>query len=131
MTKIISHYLISLIIFLAIDLVWLGIVAKNIYQQQLGQLMRPNPNWYAAIIFYAIYVVGILVFIVYPYQQNLTKMLLMAALFGFIAYATFDLTSLAVIKNWPLKMTIIDLIWGTGLTSAVAMLSAKILNFFK
>ncbi|MDX9893198.1 MAG: DUF2177 family protein [Patescibacteria group bacterium] len=131
MTKIISHYLISLIIFLAIDLVWLGMVAKNIYQQQLGQLMRPNPNWLAAIIFYAIYVVGILVFIVYPYQQNLTKVLLMGALFGFIAYATFDLTSLAVIKNWPLKMTIIDLIWGAVLTGSVAILSAKVLSFFK
>jgi uncharacterized membrane protein len=113
--------------FLAIDAVWLGLVAKDFYAKHLGYLMAEQPNLIAALIFYLIFVVAILVLIVLPtLEAPLSKTLLMAALFGFASYATYDLTNLATVKDWPLLVTIVDLIWGTSIATATAFIARLI-----
>jgi len=118
-------YFATLIAFFAIDMVWLGLVARSFYRKYLGFLLAPNPNWLAAIIFYLLFIVGILVFVVVPGLKgnSLKTTLLYAALFGLITYATYDLTNLATVKNWPLLVTVVDLIWGTILSVAVSFVS--------
>lgn len=115
-------YLLTFAAFLAIDGVWLGLVAKNLYRKYLGFLMTPNTVWLAALLFYLLYVVGVLVFAVVPGLQagSLGRTVLLGALLGLIAYATYDLTNLATVKGWPVLITAIDLAWGTVLTAAVA-----------
>lgn len=115
-------YFIALPTFFAIDLVWLGLIAKNFYRQQIGALMRPDVNWAAAIIFYLIFIAGLVVFVIAPAMEkgSWVQALLYGALFGLVCYATYDLTNLAVTKDWPLIVTIVDLIWGAVLAMAVA-----------
>lgn len=129
--KLLVHFMITLFVFLGIDLIWLGFIAKNIYANAIGHLMSANVNWPAAIIFYIIFVVGILYFVVEPalIHQNLTKLFISAALFGFVTYATFDLTSLATLKDWPLNITFIDLAWGTSLSLLVSNISYYLIKF--
>lgn len=128
--KFMIHYLITFLVFFAIDLVWLGVIAKNLYANALSHLMAPSVNWIAAVIFYASFVVGILVFVVEPAlaNPNLTRLVMTAALFGFITYSTYDLTNLATLKEWPLHITIIDLIWGTSLSTLVSVISVWIIG---
>jgi len=116
-------YFATLIAFFAIDLVWLGLVARSFYRKHLGFLMAPSPNWTAAIIFYLLFVLGILVFVVLPGLEanSLRTTLLRAALFGLICYATYDLTNLATVKDWPLLVTVVDLAWGTVLSVVVSL----------
>jgi uncharacterized membrane protein len=120
-------YLLTFIAFLAIDAVWLGLIAKGFYAKHLGYLMAEQPNLVAALVFYLIFVVAILALIVIPnLQAPLAKTLLMAALFGFASYATYDLTNLATIKDWPLIVTIVDLIWGTSIATITAFIARLI-----
>jgi len=126
----IKMYFITLAVFFVIDLTWLGLIAKNLYSQQLGFIMKENVNWIAAISFYLIFIIGIVYFVVNPaiINDNWKYALFAGMLFGFISYATYDLTNLATLKDWPLKITIIDLIWGTslgGLTSIISFLIYK------
>ena len=116
-------YFATLIAFFAIDIVWLGLVARTMYRKYLGFLMAPSPNWTAAILFYLLFVVGILVFAVLPGLEanSLKATLLRAALFGLISYATYDLTNLATVKDWPLVITVVDMVWGTVLSVAVSL----------
>ena len=125
MIKYLKLYLVSLAAFLAIDMLWLGLVARSFYQQQLGFIMAPSVNWFAAIIFYLLFIVGILFFVVVPGLESgsLKAILLWAALFGLITYATYDLTNLATLKDWPVLLTVVDLIWGTVLSVLVSYLS--------
>ena len=118
-------YLATLIAFFAIDMVWLGFVARTLYRKHLGFLMAASPNWIAAIIFYLLFIVGVLVFVVLPglEDNSLKTTLLRAALFGLITYGTYDLTNLATVKDWPLMITIVDLIWGTALSVMVSYIS--------
>jgi uncharacterized membrane protein len=115
-------YAIALPIFFAIDMVWLGFVAKNFYRDQIGFLMRSDINWAAAIIFYLLFVVGLVVFVIAPaLEKNDWKhALLFGALFGLITYATYDLSNLATLKDWPLLVTVVDLVWGAVLAAAVS-----------
>jgi len=123
-------YLITVPIFFIIDLVWLGVIAKGFYQKHLGYLMRPQINWAAAILFYLLFIIGIVLFAVRPALefQSPMRALVYGALFGFFAYATYDLTNLATVKDWPVIVTAIDLIWGTVLCGAVALGSYVISN---
>lgn len=118
-------YFIALPVFFAIDMVWLGLVAKNFYSKHIGFLMTPNVNWLAAIIFYLLFIAGAVVFVITPAldQKSLMHALLYGALFGLITYATYDLTNLATIKDWPLLVTVIDLIWGMALSAFVSTVS--------
>lgn len=117
-------YLLTFIAFLAVDAVWLGFVAKDFYAKHLGYLMAEQPNLVAALIFYLIFVVAILVLVVLPtLEAPLAKTLLMAAVFGFASYATYDLTNLATVKDWPLLVTVVDLIWGTSIATVTAFIA--------
>ena len=110
-------FLIAFVVFIAVDLVWLGFVARTFYKDQLGDLMAKKVNWTAAMIFYVLYVVGLTVIVIHPAASE--GSVLNAFLFGgfvsFLMYATYDLTNLATLENWPLKMTVVDLIWGASL----------------
>ena len=118
-------YLVSLAAFFAIDMLWLGLVARSFYQQYLGFLMTPSPNWFVAILFYLLFVIGILVFVVLPglRANSLRTTLARAALFGLITYATYDLTNLATLKDWPALLSIVDMLWGTVLSVLVSSIS--------
>lgn len=124
MVYYIKLYFATLLVFFAIDIVWLGLVARTFYAKYLGFLIGPT-NWLAAIIFYLLFIVGILVFVVIPGVKvgSLQMTLIRAALFGLITYATYDLTNLATIKDWPLLITIVDMIWGTVLSLMVSLAS--------
>ena len=117
-------YLITVPVFLAIDMLWLGVVAKSFYQEKLASFLGPV-NWGAAIIFYLIFIVGILIFAVMPAleSQSMLKALVLGALFGFFAYATYDLTNLATLNGWPLSVTLVDMVWGAVLSGSVATVS--------
>lgn len=117
-------YFITLIIFFLVDMIWLGLVAKNFYQDQLGFILSKNPNWLVAIIFYLIFIFGVVYFVILPsLDSSWIIVFINGSLFGFITYATYDLTNLATIQGWPLKVTIIDLIWGTALGGIVSTIS--------
>ena len=118
-------YVVTIPVFFAIDLFWLGIVAKNIYRDNLGDLLSPTVNWTAAITFYLIFIAGILVFAVVPAlrRESLAWAVIYGGLFGFFTYATYDLTNLATLRGWPLKVVLIDIAWGVVLCSAVASAS--------
>jgi uncharacterized membrane protein len=122
MTYYLKLYFATLIAFLAIDMVWLGVVARTVYQNYLGFLLTPTINWIAAVLFYLLFILGILVFVVVPGLENnsLKVTLLRAALFGLITYATYDLTNLATVKNWPVLITVMDMAWGTVLSVVVS-----------
>ena len=118
-------YFLTVPIFFLIDLIWLGVVAKGFYQKNLKYILSPNVNWTAAIIFYLIYIVGILIFAVVPAvtKDSLRHAAVWGALFGFFTYATYDLTNLALLKDWPIIIVIVDILWGVILCSTVATLS--------
>jgi len=118
-------YLATLVAFFVIDMIWLGLVARTFYRKHLGFLLAPNPNWIAAIVFYLLFILGILVFVVVPgvEDDSLRTTLLHAALFGLITYATYDLTNLATVKDWPLLVTVVDLAWGIALSVIVSLVS--------
>jgi len=120
---IIFSYLLTFAVFLIIDMLWLGVIAKNIYQKYLGDFLTDSVNWTAAFIFYFIYVVGISIFVIYPSvnKGSVYHVILMGALFGFFTYATYDLTNLATLKGWPLPIVFIDIIWGSVLSAVVSL----------
>ncbi len=121
----IKLYTIALPVFFAIDMVWLGLVAKNFYRAQVGALMKPDVNWVAAIIFYLIFIAGLVVFVIAPAAEKKSWMhaLLFGALFGLVCYATYDLTNLAVAKDWPFLVTLVDLAWGAILAASVSTIT--------
>ena len=112
-------------VFFVIDIIWLGVVAKSFYRKNLKYILSPDVNWTAAIIFYLIYIAGILIFAVLPAvaKDSLRHAAVWGALFGFFTYATYDLTNLALLKDWPINIVIVDILWGVVLCSAVATLS--------
>lgn len=121
----IKLFAIALPVFFAIDMIWLGFVAKNFYRSQIGFLMKPDINWLAAIVFYLIFITGLVLFVISPALEkgSWTHALLFGALFGFVCYATYDLTNLAVAKDWPLLVTIVDMIWGAVLAGSVSIVA--------
>ena len=123
--SIIKIYLITLPVFFAIDMIWLGFIAKNFYREHIGQLLTPNVNWTAAIIFYLLFILGLVVFVISPAieKQSWVYALAFGAFFGLITYATYDLTNLATLKDWSLTVTIVDLLWGMVLSASVSTIS--------
>ncbi|MCX6285148.1 MAG: DUF2177 family protein [Bacteroidetes bacterium] len=116
-------YFASLAVFFAVDMVWLVLVARSFYKKYLGYIMSPTINWVPAIIFYLLFIVGLLVFVVIPgvKENSLQNTILRAVLFGLITYATYDLTNLATINQWPLAVTLVDLVWGMVLSTVVSV----------
>jgi uncharacterized membrane protein len=118
----IKLYAIALPVFFAIDILWIGFVAKGFYARQIGALLKPDVNWVAAIVFYLLFIVGLVVFVIAPAmgKGSWSHALLFGALFGLVCYATYDLTNLAVTKDWPLLVTVVDLAWGGVLAASVS-----------
>ena len=121
----IKLYFIALPVFFAIDMIWLGLVAKKFIREQIGFLMKTNINWLVAIIFYLLFIVGLVFFVIAPAleKKNWLFALFAGAFFGLLTYSTYDLTNLATLKDWPLFLTVVDIIWGTVLSASVSLIS--------
>ena len=119
----IAAYIASAVSFLALDALWLGVVAQKLYQREFGPMLLEKPNMAAAVAFYALYLVGIVFFAVKPAIEagSWSRAVLNGALFGLIAYATYDLTNLATLKGFPVRVVAPDLIWGAVVTTAAAL----------
>jgi uncharacterized membrane protein len=130
MTRFLSAYLAMIGIVIAGDAVWLGLVAQPLYQQSIGHLMADQPNLIAAALFYLIYPAGLLYLVVVPNsgQNNWPGSLSAAAVFGLVAYATYDLTNLATLKDWPVLLACIDIAWGMTISTASAAGGKAVLN---
>ncbi len=120
--KALEIYGLTTVVFFGIDIVWITVVAKGFYQKQLGDMMRDVPNWPVALGFYLLYIVGILVLAVLPAHDagSVAKAVFYGATLGLVAYATYDLTNLATLKDWPAIVSVVDLIWGTTITAVVS-----------
>ena len=118
-------YLIALPVFFIIDMIWLGLVAKNFYRSQIGFLMKININWVAAIIFYFLFIAGLVFFVLSPAieKRSLSYAIMAAIFYGLLTYSTYDLTNLATLKDWPLLLTIVDIIWGMVLSVSVSFIT--------
>ena len=121
--EIVITYLLMAILFLALDLFWLGLIAKNFYQKHLGTFFSDKINWKAAVIFYLLFILGAMIFSVYPAvaRDSLTKAMIFGVLFGLFTYATYDLTNLATLKDWPVPIVIVDIIWGMVLCGVISV----------
>jgi len=130
--SIIICYLLTFIVFLIVDLLWLGFIAKDLYQKYLGSFLTDRINWTAAFIFYLIYVLGISIFAIYPAvnRGSAFNAILMGALFGIFTYATYDLTNLATLKGWPLAIVLIDILWGAVLSAVVSFSGFHLVKWF-
>jgi len=129
----IKLYLLTIPVFFAIDILWLGYVARTFYKTQLNHLLSPEVNWPAAFIFYFVYIVGIIFFAVRPGLEadSLVRTCVLGALFGLFTYATYDLTNLATLRNWPLAVVVVDIAWGTILCTLVGGASYMIGSWLK
>jgi uncharacterized membrane protein len=119
----IKKFGIAFLVFFVMDMIWLGVIAKNFYREQLGFLMKTNINWIAAVSFYIIFIVGLVVFVIGPAIQkgNWKAAIYYGAFFGLVTYATYDLTNLATLKDWPIKMSLVDIAWGMFLSASVSV----------
>ena len=128
----IKLYFIALPVLVLFDVAWLSLIAKNFYTKQIGFLMKTNVNWLAVISFYLLFIAGLVFFVILPAlnKHSWTYVLLTGALFGLVAYATYDLTNLATLKNWPVIVTIMDLGWGMILSGLVSLITYFIASKF-
>lgn len=119
----IKLYTIAFSVFLAVDAIWLTFIAKDFYAKYIGYLMAKNPNLWAALIFYIIFIAGLVFFVITPALDKKMWMHALAAgvFFGLVTYATYDLTNLATVKNWPLLVTVVDLMWGMFVSAIVSV----------
>ncbi|MBU1210896.1 MAG: DUF2177 family protein [Alphaproteobacteria bacterium] len=119
-------------ILLVLDLIWIGVVARDFYRQGLGSLMAENVNLAAAFGFYLIYSIGLFIFVVRPELAtgDWKSAAMMGALFGLVAYATYDLTNLAVIKGFPLNIAVVDMAWGATVSAVTAAATVLLVNRF-
>lgn len=118
-------YLIALPVFLALDLLWLGLVAKAFYRDRLGWLLADKPDWVAATLFYLVFVAGIVFFVVAPALERASwrHALFAGAFFGLVTYAAYDLTNQALTRDWPVLVTVVDLAWGAALVAMVSLVT--------
>jgi uncharacterized membrane protein len=126
-------YFIALSIFLFIDAIWLGLVAKNFYQKQIGPLMK-DINWVSAFLVYALFILGLVVLVLLPgiKTKTMLEIVMLGGLLGLVCYGVYDLTNLATLKNWTLTVTIVDMAWGLVVGSLVSLFTYLIVvNFFK
>lgn len=131
--KLVWLYLITFAAFLAIDFVWLTTMGDRFYRAQLGSLMREQANLPVALLFYVFYVVGVLVLAVMPgvEAESVVKAAAYGALLGFVAYGTYDITNLSTIRDWPVVVTVVDLVWGSFLTGSVATVGYFVARWLK
>lgn len=129
--RLVLGYLLTAAVFLVVDLLWLGIVAKPLYDRFLGPFLADQVNWTAAFVFYALFIVGIFVFAILPAldRESVAHALTMGALFGFFTYATYELTNLATLEGWPVGIVLVDIAWGAVLTGTVSFAGYHILRW--
>ena len=136
MIKYLSTYGATAVVMILIDMVWLGVIAKPFYQQGIGHLMADSPKLWAAVLFYLLYPVGLVVFAVLPNAVNQVVAsgwlgwLLAGALFGFVPYATYDLTNLSTLKDWPLSVALVDMAWGSAVSGVSAAVGRLVWEHF-
>ncbi len=132
MQKFLYAYFSSAVIFLSIDAVWLAVMGNLLYRPVLGDMLLQKPNLTAAAVFYVIYIFGVVYFAVLPALKagDWTLALINGALLGAVAYATYDLTNQATLKNWATKLTVIDILWGSALTAVAATGSYFFTSYF-
>ena len=120
-----KYFALSFTFFIIIDLLWLGFIASNIYKHFLSDFLASNVNWSAAILFYLIFNIGLVFFVIAPAieKNSLTYLMFYGALFGLVTYSAYDLTNLATLKNWPLEIALIDIVWGIFLSISVSYLT--------
>ena len=138
MLSYLAAYGATAVVLLAVDVLWLGFIAKSFYRDGIGHLMADSPNLVAGGVFYLLYPVGIMLFAVVPAalygglaapaDAQWSRALLAGALFGFFAYATYDLSNLATLRDWPLRLALVDIVWGTALTAAAAVAGRWVLG---
>jgi uncharacterized membrane protein len=130
--KMLVSYLVVLVVFVTIDLVWLGIVARSLYVREMGSLLAAQPGLAAAAAFYLLYAAGLVFFAVNPAlaSGSFAQALLLGAAAGLFAYGTYDLTSLSVIKGFTLRIALTDMLWGTILSAATSGLAFLIVRRF-
>jgi uncharacterized membrane protein len=118
-------FLVALPLFFAIDILWLVLVAKKFYKEQIGFLMKPDINWPAAILFYLLFIAALVIFVIIPAveKHSWSHALIYGAFFGLVTYATYDLTNLATIKDWPVLVTAVDLVWGSVLAALISVIT--------
>ena len=118
-------FLIALPALFVIDMVWLLLVARKFYREQIGFLMRPDIGWIAAILFYLLFIAALVIFVIGPAveKHSWIHALVYGAFFGLVTYATYDLTNLSTLKDWPVLVTIVDLIWGMVLASSISVIT--------
>lgn len=121
----IKLYLAALPVFVLLDALWIGVISKGFYQKHLGYLFTDRVNYIAAATFYLLFLAGLVFFVLTPSLEKKTWVyaLFAGALFGLVTYATYDLTNLATVKNWPLVVTVVDLIWGAAVSALVSMIT--------
>jgi uncharacterized membrane protein len=131
MQKVMAPYLAVLVVIVVLDALWLGVVAKPMYRNAIGHLMADEPRLWAGALFYVIFAAGLMMFVVLPVGATAGwgKTALTAGLFGFIAYATYDLTNLATLKQWPLWLSLVDLAWGSAVSAAAATAGSAVLKW--
>lgn len=119
----VKAYICALAMFLIMDFLWLGVVAQDFYTSQLGGLMREKTNFLIAALFYVAFVGGIVYFAIVPAlaQGSWQTAALNGALLGLLAYGAYDLTNLATLKDWPVAMSLVDMVWGAVVTSSSAV----------
>ena len=131
MSKYLITYATVITVLMVLDALWLGVIAKSLYQAKIGHLMTETPNFYAAILFYLIYAAGLIAFVVAPYSalQNWKIITGYAALYGLCTYSTYALTNLAILKTWPVELSMIDVSWGIFITIFSASVGKLSFNF--
>src|SRR5579862_9544652 len=118
MTRMLVGYAATLIVFCVVDFAWLGWIAKSFYQSQIGGLLLAQPNWAAAVVFYALYALALQFFCVGPALDggSVSKVVGVGALFGFFAYMTYDLSNLATLRGWSVALALVDMAWGASVS---------------
>lgn len=125
--KLIITYIMALAIFLFIDFFWLRYAAKTMYDNQIGFLLKEKFNLTAAFIFYIFFIIGLVFFVISP-AGSWQFAFLAGLFFGALTYGTYDMTNLATLKDWPLKLTIIDIIWGSFICGITSVLTYLLIN---
>jgi len=121
----IKTFFIAFAVFLGIDMLWLTVIAQKFYKAQIGHLMADKAKLLPAAIFYVLFIAAMAYFVIAPAleHQNLSRLILSAAIFGLVTYATCDLTNMATLKDWPVLVTVVDLAWGTFISLAVSVIT--------
>ena len=131
--RFVVAYIVTAIVFLGLDTLWLTQVALGMYRRELGTLLLDKPNLPIAAVFYLLFVVGIVVLAILPALNGGTwiNALLLGAVLGLVAYGTYDITNLSTLRNWSLTVTLADLAWGTALTAVSATLGYLAVTWFR